>query len=638
MNLGLVGYWPFDDGSGTVATDFSGNGYTGTLNTGQQWVDGKRGRALNFNNSSDFVSTTYPASAPLTNWTMSAWVYDTKNNGAYRSIIQINNRGDDALYVYPNNVFGFWPCGVGTNTTQVPANQWVHVVATYDSVAGFKYYQNGNQVGTSGTCANAAYWDYIRFGGYAAGDSERWGGKLDEIRIYNRALSATEVTTLYQSGSVRRIMPDNAGLVGYWSFNDGSGTIATDFSGKGNPGTLSGTALPSWSSGKRGGGLSFDGSTAYVQVSHNANMNFGTGNFSIAAWVNRSDSGTRILFGKRAYPPGWVVYLTGNSLAMQYNDATPRVFTLGTYPDIKNWHHIAVVINKSANQAIYYLDGVANAPVDISATTGSTDTSTWLGIGRDSSDPNYNFYGMLDEVRLYNRALNSTEVAKLAQTGSVSVNSSRNSRLTSGLVGEWSFDGPDVSGTMAYDRAGSGYNGVLTNGASTTQGKVGQALNCNSSRDQYMTAADPGASGLDVTSAFTLAAWVYKTSNTGGDEIIINKEYVYEWRLNAGQPAWAVANTSPGWTWINTGLTVPLNEWTHLVLTYDGSSFKSYVNGTLGHNYPGASGNVATNDSPLMVCERGAASSPFNGKVDDVRVYNRALSPAEVLQLYSLGK
>jgi len=60
--------------------------------------------------------------------------------------------------------------------------------------------------------------------------------------------------------------PNNLGLVGYWKFDDGTGMQATDFSGNGNRGTLSGSTLPTWTSGKKGEALSFDGSTSYVDI------------------------------------------------------------------------------------------------------------------------------------------------------------------------------------------------------------------------------------------------------------------------------------------------------------------------------------------------------------------------------------
>src|SRR5690606_20679208 len=105
--------------------------------------------------------------------------------------------------------------------------------------------------------------------------------------------------------------------------------------------------------------------------------------------------------------------------------------------------------------------------------------------------------GVIDEPRIYNRALSADEVKNLYDLGTPqTVNASQNSSMTSGLVGEWSFNGADISGTTAYDRSGSGNNGTLTNGPTPTFGKVGQALSFDGT-DDYISVADPASGVLD---------------------------------------------------------------------------------------------------------------------------------------------
>jgi len=99
-----------------------------------------------------------------------------------------------------------------------------------------------------------------------------------------------------------------------------------------------------------------------------------------------------------------------------------------------------------------------------------------------------------------------------------------------------------------------------------------------------------------MTNACTLSAWIYPTgpgSVAGG--IIINKEGEYELaRFADGTIQWAFANTTPGWNWINTGYVAPLNQWTHVTVTYESGLVKTYINGTLSHTYAssGAIGDV----------------------------------------------
>ena len=197
-----VGKWGFDEGSGTTAKDGSGYEYNGTLQDVNMWEmdTGKciEGKCLKFDGVNDWVNTTYP-SKNLLEWTMAAWIYDTKDNNSYRAIIQINLAGDDALYKYPANTLGFWPCGAPTANV-IPANQWVHVVATYNTSLGFIYYIDGKQTSTAGVCADATDWDFIRIGAYGAGDGERWKGLIDEVRIYEESLTAGEIERIYAEG------------------------------------------------------------------------------------------------------------------------------------------------------------------------------------------------------------------------------------------------------------------------------------------------------------------------------------------------------------------------------------------------------------------------------------------------------
>lgn len=205
-----------------------------------------------------------------------------------------------------------------------------------------------------------------------------------------------------------------SGLVGHWKFDDTGGIGVMDFSENGNNGVWYGTSTVRYAAGKIGSSTApFNGSSDYIGVPNSSSLNFGTSNFSVSFWVNRPDISAKIIIGKRTYPAGWVIYFDGNSLVMQLNNiASPNVYTLGSYASssLGSWHHVAVVVDRVADQATYFLDGVASAPVNISATTDSIDTNTWLGIASDSSDPNSKFNGSLDEISVYDRALSATEV------------------------------------------------------------------------------------------------------------------------------------------------------------------------------------------------------------------------------------
>ena len=143
-----------------------------------------------FDGTDDFIDTNFGVNDSLTQVTMEAVIFDTKNNSGYRAIIQNNVASDDALYIQPSNVLGFWPCT--TTYLTVPANRWVHVVYSYDGTT-MRYSVNGAQHAFAGTCADCLDFDFLKIGAHSAGDSERFGGKIAVAKVYNRALSEKEI-------------------------------------------------------------------------------------------------------------------------------------------------------------------------------------------------------------------------------------------------------------------------------------------------------------------------------------------------------------------------------------------------------------------------------------------------------------
>jgi RHS repeat-associated protein len=207
---------------------------------------------------------------------------------------------------------------------------------------------------------------------------------------------------------------------------------------------------------------------------------------------------------------------------------------------------------------------------------------------------------------------------------------------SSGLKGYWKFD--ENSGTTATDSSGNSNTGTLSSGAAWTTGQSGTATNLDGVDDYVQVGAQ---SSLVMTNACTLSAWIYPTGAGslgayGG--IIVNKEGEYELaRFADGTIQWAFANTNPGWNWINTGYVAPLNQWTHVAVTYDSGTVKTYINGTLTHTYSGSGtiGDVEPSLNDFRIGGRQVASHHFQGRIDEVRVYNRALSASEVPTLQS---
>ena len=199
----LIGYWKLDEGSGLIANDFSGYNHSGTLVNGPVWTTGKVGGALNFDGSNDRVDigTTFDISALP--FTISAWVNPTNYN-YYRQILAKRDgwSASDMRFQFDlnkttGNVRLLRSGSAITFSYTPPVNVWTHLAVVAHS-GGTDLYVNGvlrqhvSTVFSPGSDSAAA----TSIGNLPNG-TEPFVGGLDEIRVYNRALSAQEILGIY---------------------------------------------------------------------------------------------------------------------------------------------------------------------------------------------------------------------------------------------------------------------------------------------------------------------------------------------------------------------------------------------------------------------------------------------------------
>lgn len=144
-----------------------------------------------FDNTNDFLDVTPFTATTISNATIEAWVYDSSADTNYRAIVQNNVASDDALYVNPSNQLMWWPSTASSLT--VPKNAWTYVAASHTYGTGILYQVNSSQQTVAGTFEDPTDWDFMRIGGHSGSDTERWGGKITVVRVYNRALSSNEL-------------------------------------------------------------------------------------------------------------------------------------------------------------------------------------------------------------------------------------------------------------------------------------------------------------------------------------------------------------------------------------------------------------------------------------------------------------
>ncbi|OGE80312.1 MAG: hypothetical protein A2660_02180 [Candidatus Doudnabacteria bacterium RIFCSPHIGHO2_01_FULL_45_18] len=207
---GLVGYWTFDEASGTIAADSSGNNNNGTLTNGPTWTTGKIGSAVNFDNINDTITFSTAPSLNLTGAiTVSAWINKTSGFSASDSIVSRFCCGHSAPYeqyslmadtsassVKFNVSNGTALLKSNTATNAIQNGTWYHLVGTYNGTDTTAIYLNGVLV-DSDTSANFGSLNVPNGAIFRISPSSYFGGVIDEVRVYNRALSASDVTELY---------------------------------------------------------------------------------------------------------------------------------------------------------------------------------------------------------------------------------------------------------------------------------------------------------------------------------------------------------------------------------------------------------------------------------------------------------
>jgi hypothetical protein len=197
-----------------------------------------------------------------------------------------------------------------------------------------------------------------------------------------------------------------------------------------------------------------------------------------------------------------------------------------------------------------------------------------------------------------------------------------------GLVASYSFN--EGSGTTLIDRSGTGHTGTIAGAAWTTQGKFGGALSFDGIND-WVTVND--ANALDLTTGMTLEAWVRPTSLASWRTVLVkqrtgglvyslyasNDRSLAESDIKIDDELGTAAQTA-----------LAVNTWAHVAVTYDGSHLRLFVNGIQVSSRE-MSGPMTTSTGVLRIGGNSVWGEYFAGRIDEIRIYNRALTPAEIL-------
>jgi hypothetical protein len=428
---GLVLALGFDESSGSTALDTSGGNRSGTI-LGAQRVPGRIGGALAFDGVNDWVTVPDSAALDLTTaLTVEAWVKPDALNG-WDTVVMKERGADDFAYgLYANDGAPFAggtaaPSGVvragGSHQTvlgrsPLAVGVWQHVAATYDGTTQ-RLFINGVEVGSrpqAGLAAVSA--GVLRIGGNASFAGEFFQGAIDDVRIYNRALNATQIGADMTAGGTPPPPPPPApgsALVLSFNFDEPSGN-AVDASGQNHVGTIRGALRVA---GVHGNALSFNGISDWVTVVDANSLDLTTG-MTLQAWVKPTtlDGWDTILLKEQGVDAfSYALYahdggaLSGGAPVPSGNvrvGAAPQTLRGTAQLAAGVWTHLATTYDGVTQRL--FINGV-----QVASRPQSGVISVGMGvlrIGGNSSFPGEFYTGLVDDVRIFNRALTATEIA-----------------------------------------------------------------------------------------------------------------------------------------------------------------------------------------------------------------------------------
>jgi hypothetical protein len=438
-----LAWWSLDEPIGPTAYDSVATNH-GTHTNGPVPVAGIASGALAFDGTDDHVEA--PDSLSLRpgiqDFSMAAWILTSSSSSVGEAIvdkrlaISAPPQGY-GLYVR-NGTLRFTMASAGLaadfdSTAVVNDGNWHHVAVSVDrdEPDGGRIYVDGlleltfDPTALSGSLDNTVA---LQIGAPSdAGALDHFDGTIDEVILFGRALTLEEVRALWRAEELAtcKCISSPAGLVGWWTLDELHGTTAYDSAGTTDGTWFNGPVATNPGAARVDRALKFDGVDDSVRASSTPAVNLGTSDFTIEGWLAMNASGRRAVVDKRTVSPGaeqgYALYIENGELSFRMAVAgVIDDFDSGTLVDDLQWHHVVVTLERAVTDGgLFYVDGEPVEHFDATALAGSLDNPQGLNLGR-SSDPSSrdHFEGVLDEIKIYNRALTVDEVYDAFTAGS----------------------------------------------------------------------------------------------------------------------------------------------------------------------------------------------------------------------------
>jgi hypothetical protein len=663
---GPVAWWKFDEMSGgtaydSVASSSTQGGHDGTLVGDMTWGKGKYGGALHFGGNDDYLDfgrDLAAGSKTVTAWINMNYINTGEILGGY--FFRIDDNG------YPDqNTYG---TSYENAEIAIAAKQWHHVAVAVnagdDSVV---FYVNGIPSGATSTNKTGAIQNQYTVLG--ADDSTTplydFNGYMDDVRIYNYALTPAQINAV-MAGQGPGVSSADVGGEPYahFSMDEGYGSAVHDEAGNITDGTITEATWQDESMCISGRCLHFDGSGDYVNFGDISSFDALT-NMTISAWVNVKSVGSSVYilskywpsgtdpdrsFLMRINPTGVVEFEVSDGSG---NDSVVSKGAFGNEYPLNQWHLVSGTWN-GPSQSIYF-NGVLDKTSSCSELSlQNNDDEFCIGIACQGGDVGVNgpFDGFIDEVKIYPYPQTQEQILKEYNAGKAGIKSSRGaaislgsrskSWLTDGLVGYWKMD--EAVGTYdddsnyddAIDSSGSGNTGSAAGSASTTAGKFGNGGGFDGYNDYINVGND---SSLSLSGAMSICTWMYAVDIPAGDENLI----VTNWSGSELHYGFSAAESNElAFYWSPNGSDFEVHEtytdvvsedqWYHVcAVRVNEDNVKIYVDGAEMPVTSGGDYSIPSSAGDTTISEN---TDAWEGQLDELRIYNRALSPVEVRALY----
>lgn len=420
-----------------------------------------------------------------------------------------------------------------------------------------------------------------------------------------------------------------SGLVGHFSMKTNSTTV-TDETGT-NDGTLgSGTVT----TGIIGQAIDFDGDDDYVSVEHGGELSVATAG-TISAWIypRTISGGAKFIVGTHPSSSGddfggYQLNIGNNSgqICFRPRATTSTCSSVSAVP-ANQWTHVVAVVDATSKHI--YINGVEDTDSGgaVASMPGATNYDFYIGNGSALTN---DFNGKIDEVRVYSTTLSSTEIAELYAQGSRKISTGG---INKGLIAHYSLAEEDlVSASVIADLTPNRRDGTITAGASA--GFVAD----QTGEDARAYDFDGANTKINLNSDFigtgdaSVSVWIYldSTGEGGRGRIVDNGKFVLT-MWEAGYPVFY----QDGMGSANYSFTqaIQTGQWYHIAATRTSGSNKIYING-VQNGVIGISTTLSAGTTNVIIGNDSAGNNSFDGKISDLRIYNRVLSSAEVATLY----